>query len=92
MGLGLSERCGLGPFVAIVKFNLVKCAKPHNIDAMSKVATIKKIPSTLNRHGQFVGSFTVKNRGTVVVSPKSMQSLERFGARYSTALKSLAKR
>ena len=59
---------------------------------MRKVASLKKTPAGVVRSGKTLGSFTVKNRGTVVVSQKSMQSLERFGARYSTALSRLAKR
>jgi hypothetical protein len=71
---------------------LVNGQKPHNIEhAMKKISASKKSPATTKR-GQFVGSFALRNRGTLVVSQKSMQSLERFGARYSTALKSLAKR
>jgi len=57
---------------------------------MRKVTAIKK--STATKRGHLVGSYTVKNRGAVTVSPKSLASLERFGARYSAALRSLAKR
>jgi hypothetical protein len=39
-----------------------------------------------------MGAFAVKNRGTVVISPKSLETLERFGLTYSTALRRLAKR
>jgi hypothetical protein len=52
----------------------------------------KRKPQVAKRRAT-VGSFAVKDRGTTVaISPKSLASLERFGARYSAALSRLAKR